>query len=343
MASPPLRDELAGNPTNAEFKLGIGKLWDYVTSLLGNTSTVALDSEKKLARESLGIGSFGFKNRLINPEFLISQQYGVGTGILIAAGAGIVYIVDQWYASASGASISAQQISGISENQYSLRLNGANSNTAFMLGQRIESNNCADLKNKDVTVSLNAKSTSAATITWTAYYANATDVFSSKTVIASGSINLTTTVEKYKFTFNAGSNAKNGIAIEFSGVNLLAGSSVDFDAVQLEKSEVATEFEKRPIQAETLFCKRYCEVLEVGYIAGSVTAAGQNIGSAVNFAVRKFAAPTFTLQYQEQLAFPAGLCTIQRVTTESAFFYKGSSGANTYANWIQIFLVTARL
>jgi len=342
MASPPIKDELAGNPTNAEFKLGIGKLWDYVTSLLGNAATVALDSEKKLARENLGVGSFGFKNRLINPEFSISQQYGA-SGINIPSGSGIVYSLDQWYVSSSGSNVVAQQVAGIAGNQYSLRLNGSNSNTGFMLGQRIESSNCADLKNKNVTVSFNAKSTNSNSITWTAFYANTKDTFSSKTTIASGTINTTTIVEKYNFTFNAGGNASNGIAIEFSGGALLSGYTIDFDAIQLEASSVPTEFEKRAIQAEDLFCKRYCELLEVGYIAGSVTAAGQNIGGTVNFAVKKFAQPTFTLQYQEQLAFPAGLCTIQRLTTESAFFYKGSLAASTFANWIQIFLVTARL
>ena len=343
MASPPSRTDLAGTPTVATYKLAIGGLYDYVASLLGNgTATIASETEKKLARENLGIGQFGFKNRLINPEFSISQQYGAG-GINIPSGSGIVYSLDQWYASASGSNVGAQQVAGINKNEYSLRLTGATSNTGFMLGQRIESNNCADLKNKDVTVSLNSKSTSARTITWTAYYANVKNVFSAKTTIASGTIDITTSVEKYQFTFNAGSNASNGIAIEFSGGALLLGSSIDFDAVQLEDALIATEFEKRPIQAETLFCKRYCELLEVAFINGSVSAAGQSVGAVINFAVKKFAIPTFTLQFQEQSAFPAGLCAITRTTTESAFFYKSSSGTSSTAYWIQIFLVTARL
>lgn len=292
MASPPSRTDLAGTPTVATYKLAIGALYDYVASLLGNgTATIANETEKKLARENLGIGSFGFKNRLINPEFLISQQHGAGS-INIPSGSGIVYTVDQWYASANGSSVVAQQIAGINENRYSLRLNGSNSNTAFMLGQRIESNNCADLKNKDVTVSLNAKSTSARTLTWTAYYANVQDVFSSKTTIASGTIDITTITEKYNFTFNAGSNAGNGIAIEFSGGALLLGSTIDFDAVQLEDALIATEFEKRPIQTHLALCQRYYEV-------GSYRYRGYDTGSAtivvnVNYKVAKRVVATLT-------------------------------------------------
>ena len=41
MATPPTRDEIAGTPTNAEAKAGFGKLWDYVTGLLGATGDAA--------------------------------------------------------------------------------------------------------------------------------------------------------------------------------------------------------------------------------------------------------------------------------------------------------------
>lgn len=259
MASPPSRTDLAGTPTVATYKLAIGGLYDYVASLLGNgTATIASETEKKLARENLGVGSFGFKNRLINPEFSVDQRSN-GSASTITAGAAIKYIVDRWYATCTGANITAQQIAGISDNQYSLRLTGASSNSAIMIGQRIESANCYDLKNKDVTVSLNAKSTSARALTWTAYYADVADVFTAKTSIATGTIDVTTSVEKFSFTFNAGANAGNGIAIEFTGGALLAGSTIDFDSVQLERSTVATEFEKRSIQNELLLCLRYYE------------------------------------------------------------------------------------
>lgn len=278
MASPPSRTDLAGTPTVATYKLAIGGFYDYVASLLGNgTATIANETEKKLARENLGIGSFGFKNRLINPEFSIDQRSN-GSSSTITAGAAIKYIVDRWYATCTGANITAQQIAGISDNQYSLRLTGASSNSAIMIGQRIESANCYDLKNKDVTVSLNAKSTSARTLTWTAYYANVADTFTAKTSIATGTIDVTTSVEKFTFTFNAGSNAGNGIAIELTGGALLAGSTIDFNAVQLEQSAIATEFEKRSTQNELMLCQRY-------YTKGTARYDGYPAGSPYTFSV----------------------------------------------------------
>lgn len=49
MATPPLRDEIAGTPTNAEAKAGFGKLWDYVTGLLGTSGDPAA------ARSAMGM------------------------------------------------------------------------------------------------------------------------------------------------------------------------------------------------------------------------------------------------------------------------------------------------
>lgn len=259
MASPPSRTDLAGTPTVATYKLAIGGLYDYVASLLGNgTATIANETEKKLARESLGVGNFGFKNRLINPEFSVSQEFGFSS-IGIVAGAGPKYLVDQWYATCAGANVSAQLINGISDNIFSLRLTGATANTAVVLGQRIEALNCYDLSNKQITVSLKAKSTSNKVVAWNVYYADVTDVFAAKTLVATGTINVTTSVEKFSFTFNAGSNAGNGLAVEFYVPNLLAGSTIDFDSVQLEQSAIATQFEKRSIQNELLLCLRYYE------------------------------------------------------------------------------------
>lgn len=288
MASPPSRTDLAGTPTVATYKLAIGGLYDYVASLLGNgTATIASETEKKLARENLGVGNFGFKNRLINPEFSVDQRSS-GSASTITAGAAIKYIVDRWYATCTGANITAQQIAGISDNQYSLRLTGASSNSAIMIGQRIESANCYDLKNKDVTVSLNAKSTSARTLTWTAYYANVADTFTTKTSIATGTIDLTTSVEKFTFTFNAGANAGNGIAIEFTGGALLAGSTIDFDFVQLEQSAIATQFEKRSAQSEVALCERYFY-----YFPGIIVETISNYSNYL-FPVTMRATPTIT-------------------------------------------------
>lgn len=324
MASPPSRTDLAGTPTIATYKLAIGALYDYVASLLGNgTATIASETEKKLARESLGVGNFGFKNRLINPEFSISQEFG-SASTAIVAGAAIKYVVDQWYATCTGANITAQQIAGISDNQYSLRLTGASSNSAIMIGQRIESANCYDLKNKDVTVSLNAKSTSARTLAWTAYYANVADTFTTKTTIATGTIDLTTSVEKFTFTFNAGSNAGNGLAIEFSGGALLAGSTIDFDSIQLEQSSIATGFEKRSVQNELALAQRYWETSNIGFNA-AYQSAGNSYTPYVTFVTSKRTTPTMSLNVAYSIN--VNFITIGSIASNS--FYFGGNAIST--------------
>lgn len=51
MATPPARSEISGTPTNAAANAGFGKLWDFLTGLLGTVGT-ALD-----ARNTLGISA----------------------------------------------------------------------------------------------------------------------------------------------------------------------------------------------------------------------------------------------------------------------------------------------
>lgn len=344
MAAPPIRDDLANNPTNAEFKLAIGELWDYTTSLLGNEATVALDSEKKLARESLGVGSFGFKNRFINPEFSVAQQYGASS-VTVTAGAGNKYVIDRWYASAAGANITAQRISGIREREYSFRLTGSSGNTAVIFGHRIEGVNCFDLTNNNVTVSFNSKVSTAKTLAWTAYYANTKDVFSSKTVIATGSINVTTSIDSYNFTFNAGANAGNGIAIEFSIGALGTAETIDFDELQIEKSAIKTEFEFRPYSIELNMCQRYYEIMHVGFSNGAISAIGQTLGGIFAFSAVKRVAPSVALVAgtDGQIAFPAGVAIYSVITNYYALGFKTATAGNSNANWYQSISLSAEL
>lgn len=321
MASPPSRTDLAGTPTVATYKLAIGGLYDYVASLLGNgTATIASETEKKLARESLGVGSFGFKNRFINPEFAVDQRNN-GSAITVTAGGS--YVTDRWYATSAGANVTAQRIAGISENEYSLRFTGASSNTSVELAQRIESVNSADFKNKDITVSFKTKASAARTITWSAYYANVVNTFATKTLIATGTINITTTVEKFSFTFNAGSNAGNGIVIDLNGGALLAGSTVDFDAMQLEQSSIATEFEKRNYYNELSLCKVYYQA-GASRFDGYVT-SGQIYSVPVSFSVEMRAVPTLALTNGANSNFLADVASYS-VSPRGYFDARGSNG-----------------
>lgn len=294
MASPPNRTDLAGTPSVATYKLAIGALYDYVASLLGNgTAAIATEAEQTKAREYLGVGSTGFKNRFINPEFLIDQR-NAGASIAIPISATPKYLVDRWYGLTTGAAITAQQIAGISERQKSLRFTGATGNTGLIYGQRIESFNCADFKNKNISVSLKAKASGPMVITWTASYATVSDTFATVTPIATGSFNVTTSVGDFNFSFNAGANVGNGLEIKLSTTALLAGATIDFDQMQIEKANVFTEFQTRPYQVELAICQRYYEFLPYNnyLVAGT---SGGSVGVFNSFKVSKRASPTVSI------------------------------------------------
>ncbi len=263
MSAPPNRTDLAGTPTVATYKIAIGLLYDYVAGLLGNgTATIATSAEQIKAREYLGVGATGFKNRLVNPEFMIDQE-NAGASVSVPVSASVKFVLDQWYALSTGATITAQQVAGISDKQNSLRFTGAAGNTGLTLGQRIEASSCADLKNQTVTVSLKAKASSARTVTWTAYHATVADNFTSVTTIATGTISVTTLATSFNFSFNAGTNAGNGLLITFETTALLASETIEFDQVQLEKSSVPTEFQSRPKQQELALCQRHWQKFRV--------------------------------------------------------------------------------
>lgn len=259
----PSKNDLAGAlATKTQVRTAMGLMWEYLAGLLGTQSptTPLTDDEKQIARDSLGVGSTGAKNRLINGNFIIDQR-NAGSSASITAGAAIKYCVDRWYVTCAGANIAAQQVAGIKDQLKSFQLTGASGCTATMMGQRIESFNAYDLKNKSVTVSLIAKASVAKTVSWSAYYANTVDNFSTKVLIATGSLSVTTTADEFQFTFNAGANAGNGIAIEFAAGSLGAGETIAYDQIQLEKATSKTQFESRLFGHEVAMCQRYYEIV----------------------------------------------------------------------------------
>lgn len=321
MSAPPNRTDLAGTPTVATYKIAIGLLYDYVASLLGNgTATIATSAEQIKAREYLGVGATGFKNRLVNPEFKIDQE-NAGASISIPVSASVKYLVDQWYGLSTGATITAQQIAGINSREFSLRFTGATSNTGLTLSQRLESGNCADLKNQTVTVSFKSKASSARVVTWTASYATVKDNFTTVTQIATGTLNITTSVSDFSFNFNAGANAGNGLLITFATTALLAGATIDFDQMQLEKSSVPTEFQSRSEQQELAMCQRHLQkLLYVVNTSGNSysmafpvemravpTVSGGGAGFTVQFANSKTITAFQTTRAEQTLTFNARL------------------------------------
>jgi hypothetical protein len=201
------------------------------------------------------MGSSFLRNRIINGAMQIDQRNN-GASQTFTAAAAIAYNVDRFYASCTGANVAGQRAAGPSGFQYCYQFTGAASVTGILFGQRIESFNCADFVSQSVTLSANISNSLLTTVTWTAYYANSTDSFTSKTQIATGTFTVSSTATTYQATFNAGANAANGIAVEFT-VGAQTSGTWKITGVQLEAGSVATPFERRQYGQELALCQRY--------------------------------------------------------------------------------------
>ncbi len=250
-------------------------------------------------------GAPAFKNRFINGDFAIDQRRGGGSFGTVA-GAAPVYSVDRWMVSSTGsASLLWQRVAGTSPTPFALRLTGQTGVTGGMVGQRIESKDCVELVNQPVVVSINLKSTSLTSVTWTAYRANAADNWAAKTQIDTGTLTgISSTLSSKSFTFNAGANAANGIAIEFTFGALTAGNTIHFENAQLETGTTPTLFERVETISSLQRCKRFYRqsgpVLGVVGVNGLVGPAIYVDGSFIspyveNFDIEMRATPTIVL------------------------------------------------
>jgi hypothetical protein len=238
------------------------------------------------------------KNRLVNGSFAIDQR-NAGASQTFTAAAAVAYTVDRWYGSCTGANITGQRVAGTSPNQYAYRFTGAASNTATLFGQRIESFNTYDLISTTVTGSVTLKSSSITSVTWTAYYANSSDTFSSKTSIATGTLTITSTATRYSFSFDAGANAGNGIAIEFTTGALTATNTLQYENAQIEIGTSATPFERRLYNQELANCQRYFisyggDSTNQTFFITQAYSTTQFNGGALPFPVKMRTTPTFS-------------------------------------------------
>jgi len=215
-----------------------------------------------------------FRNRIINGAFRFDKR-NEGVALAIVAAASPAFTVDRFYASCTGANVTAQRVTGTGY-QYAVTITGAASNTATLFGQRLESRNCYDWISRQVNVQVPISAVGITTVTWNAYVADVSDVFSAKTLLATGSLTLSATVETKYFSFAAGANAARGIAIEFVTGALVAGQSITYQgAIQAEAGQVSS-FESVDYGEEQRRCMRY---FESSYPVG-VAIAASSLGSS---------------------------------------------------------------
>lgn len=197
----------------------------------------------------------GRRNRIINGGMLIDQRNG-GNTQTITGPSGVIFTVDRWIVQPTGASVIGQQVAGPSGHQFAYQISGAAGVTAVNLQQRIESVNCADLVNQNVTLSANISNSLLTTVTWVAYYATSADNWTSAVQIATGSWTVSSTATNYSATFNLGANAAKGVLIQLI-VGAQTSGNWKVTGVQLEPGTVATPFERLSSSEIIAQCQRY--------------------------------------------------------------------------------------
>lgn len=249
-----------------------------------------------------------YRNVVINGSMQVDQR-NAGTAQTIVAGAALAYTVDQWYAYCTGANVTGQRVLGSSPNLNNYRFTGAASVTKIGFAQRIEQANCQFLGNNVATLSVDLANSLLTTVTWTIWRANSVNAFGTlasptRTLIATGTFTVDSTLRRYSANISMPSAAGNGIEIEFSVAAQTSGTWT-IGRVQLEAGSFATPFEQKSFKDILSDCQRYYEKsYNDATVPGTPTSGGAHLWSTQNaqgnvasakFAVTKYAAPTITI------------------------------------------------
>jgi hypothetical protein len=288
----------------------------------------------------------GFKNRFINGNFGVDQR-NAGASQSISSGA---YTVDRWKATATGATVTGQQVAGSLSQQYNYRFTGAASTTGIYFEQRIEAANCQDLAGGTATISVNLANSLLTTVTWYADYANSTNNFASTTSISSGTFTINSTLTRYSATFNVPSAATTGIVITFY-VGAQTSGTWTLGAAQIEKGSTATSFDYRPYGTELALCQRYYQksykqsvvpgtaaVYDSGNMINSywsASNAGTLGGCSVGLPVTMRSAGTLTVY--DQLGASAKVSVMNSGGSDSNGVSINASTALESAVWVRIY------
>lgn len=246
---------------------------DTVKLVAWGTFTSSSSYSQTEIDNKIGAAQFAFKNRIINGAMAVAQR---GTSFTLTSGA-TAYTLDRWYANTTGGAGVVAQTGSVGANN--LQITGAAGVSSCFFGQKIESNNIADLVGQTVTYSITLSSSTLTTINWYARYPNAQDNYAGVTNISNGTLTLTSTPTQYTFNIVLPAGAANGLEIFFLTGAFTSGTLVATKA-QLEKGSVATSFDYRPYGTELALCQRY---YEKSYNTDVVPGTATNIGAIISF------------------------------------------------------------
>jgi len=276
------------------------------TSATSNTpSDLTINTNSFLGRADGNITNIPLnygRNKIINGDLRIWQRGTSGTPALNTT----AYTADRVFTYATGASPAVSQLLlGSTGNPttcaYALYAVGTAGNTAFQIGQKIESLNCLDMiAGRVYTFSAWMFCTTAVTPTWQVYNANVTDNWSANTLVSIGTFASVSanTWTRVTGSFTSTNGCLNGVQLTFDVGTLVSGKNIYITGIQLEQGSVATPFEHRLFGQELSLCQRYCYTVNEGSL-GQYSAIGQIQNSVLAqvtlyFPVSMRAAATFS-------------------------------------------------
>lgn len=204
--------------------------------------------------------AFGFKNRLINGQMLVTQYGSSGT---ITSGVTGAYTMDRWQhrgPGSTGGTTTFSQVYESSTGLTKLRLNYSGATGLAYIQQKIEAQFITDLWGNTVTFSFYSNDT-LADIDLYSYDATGTEatvLVNAKPTSLGGN--------RYSYTFTlpvpaGGTRSGNNIGLLFvikmkGGAVPSNSTNYDYWNIQLEKGSI-TPFEYRPYPVELALCQRY--------------------------------------------------------------------------------------
>ena len=220
----------------------------------------------------------GFKNKLINSDFRVTQRGSVFS-IPDNNTPNVIYTLDGWSCSNRGVIATVQQdlqTPGAMASRYGLRTNisngGGGPENYITIMQKIE--DCTTVQG-EFTLSFKAKASKAMSIGIELTRSYGAGGSSTDMALVTEKIDLTTSFEQYTVTGTMPSLSGKTFGSDTGSIGLLfwmsAGTdynsrasniglqtgTVDIADVQLEPGSVATPFEHRPIAMELAMCQRY--------------------------------------------------------------------------------------
>lgn len=264
---------------------------------LTTATTRVLTAQDQDGTISLGFQGM-FKNRLINPDGAVYSR-------AVAATADDTYFADNWYVLSQTGTVTPSVLTD-PEDGFPKGIRITQSQAAaqrYGFAQIIEGRNCKDLRGRSgVLVPRVRFSTSAAlryailgwtgtedTVTsdvvndWTSPTYTAGNFFlgASVSVIAVGSMtpSAATWTSLTALTAALGSTFNNIIVMVWTEATTAQNATLDFDYVQFERGNTATDFERRANEQEIALCQRYLP----SFFCATITTRGtMGNGHAVN-------------------------------------------------------------